>query len=479
MKSQLEKLIDLEYVSKIQKMNFASVGFDYMLEVHYTKIKEFSEIIRQKDFSLNFITGIHNENFKIIYFFSSVIKKHKIKVEVLFEDIIIPSINDVFSNAEFYENEVNEQFGLIFEEIKDFLIQEEDEFIISSDNFDLLSSDPFYFNVLTCGQYIKDIIPDIGYNSRFLENSAKSTNWKSFIVKSSRLDSYSGFFSNYCFVGVIEKALDVRVPERAEYLRIILAEISRIYFNLNYISELLNGLGLYALCSFFKMMREKISDLIEFVAGKKLTEYYRVGGVSHDIKSGLDTIFKSVTENLLKDLDELRDNGFIKTKLQNFCVISKKNAIKSGMTGHLLRSTGVNLDIRKQDNYGLYGLFDYNQSIDLKGDEYSRFNLKIDEIFVSYRIIEKALSKIKAGQYYEETNTFEIPYGDYNFAVESPRGRMSYYLKGNDSVIPYEIKIETPSIAGFCYLKKLKGIKLSDLPLYLFSLGFSMAEVDK
>ena len=479
MKSNLKKLIDLDYVSKIQKMDFVRTGFHYQMNVKPEKILEFVTIIKEKDFNLNLITGFDEYFFKLIYIFSSISKNIKIKVEVEFNNEKINSIESVFNNAEHYESDVNEKYGLIFDEKYEIKNNDIDDFMLSSNAFENIGTEPFFFDLLTCGQIVKDILPEKGFHSRFLENSAKSDDWMTFLVKSSRLDSFSGFFSNHCFCGVIEKALDINVPQRAEIIRIIISELSRISFNLNQISLLLKYLGLNAQCSFFEILEENVLDIIEYVAGKRLTEFFKVGGVSKDIGKDFQTLFHNKTKNLLKDLDEIRNNGFVCLKLKGFCLITKDQAHRFGMTGHHLRSTGEPLDIRKNESYGLYDLFDFKPTIRTSGDGLDRLHLKVDEIFISYKIIIKAIKIIENGPYLNNNNNYEIPYGDYFYSVESPRGRLSYYLKGNNSSIPFEVKIETPSIPGFCYFKNLKGISLSDLPLHIFNLCFSMAEVDK
>lgn len=479
MNPDFTNIINFEHVSNHQILNFSDTGFHYKFFVKSDKIFDFVELIKRENFNLNLITGFDEDSFKIIYIFSNILKNRKIIVEVKFENKKVESIECIFENAAFYENDINEKYGLIFSENIKQTEKDIDDFVLNSSSFEMLTTEPYFFDVLTCGQIVKDIYPETGLYSRYLENSARSEEWSSFLVKSSRIDSYSGFFSNFCFCGVIEKALGIDVPKRAGILRIIISELSRISFNLKQISQLFKYLGLNAQGSFFEILEENILDLIEYIAGKRLTDYFRVGGVSKDVGSDFEQLYYKKTQNLLKDLDEIRNNGIVNLKLKNNSLISKEQAYLFGMTGHNLRSTGYEYDVRNNDKYGLYDLFHFKPSIRNSGDGLDRLSLKIDEIFLSHSLIEKSIKLMKKGPVLTNVKSFEIPYGDYFYSVESPRGRLSYYLKGCDSVVPMDVKIETPSISAFCFFKKLNGISLNELPLNIFNLCFSMAEIDK
>ena len=345
----------------------------------------------------------------------------------------------------------------------------------------------FRMRVTLDGEIIQDVEPVFGYLHRGVEKLCEQRTYKQNIPLSDRLDYVSAINNNWPYVLAVEQLADIQVPQRAEYLRVIMGELQRIASHLLAIGSVMNDMGIF-FTPFMYMFREreKIIDLLEMVTGQRLLyNYMRFGGVSQDIP----TEFLPALARLLKVmpgyLDEydrmLAKNEILLSRLQGIGVLQPQTAINASTSGPILRGSGVKWDLRKAAPYSVYQNFEFDVPVGSTGDCYDRYRVRMEEMRQSLRIIQQAVEQMPAGKEKIPTPLRLRPaIGEAYAQVESPRGMLGCYLVSDGSEKPYRCHFRAPAFINLTVLRELLiGQKLADAILIFGSIDISMGEVDR
>ncbi|MBF0119759.1 MAG: NADH-quinone oxidoreductase subunit D [Desulfobacterales bacterium] len=336
------------------------------------------------------------------------------------------------------------------------------------------------------GEYIVNLEPVLGYGHRMHEKMAESRAWQSFYANMPRMDYVGALPFNHGYVGLIERMTGIEVPKRAEYIRVITSELNRLSSHLLWVGAFLLDLGAFTPILYTFDDREHILDILEDITGSRLTySYYRVGGVYRDV----DYKFINKTRDFLIRLKErfkiykdlVTDNIIFIKRLKGVGIISQDMARRYGVTGAVLRGSGIKYDIRKNEPYSVYPELDFEIPIGHSGDSFDRYIVKMQEMEQSIRIIDQALDRLPDGPFKGKVpKKISLPPGDYNFAVETARGELSYYMVGDGSEIPYRLKIRVPSYSNLSLLPELcQGMLLADMVATMGSLDLVIPEIDR
>ncbi|MCE5314559.1 MAG: NADH-quinone oxidoreductase subunit D [Armatimonadota bacterium] len=336
------------------------------------------------------------------------------------------------------------------------------------------------------GEVVVECHPDVGYLHRGVEKLAEMRQYIQFIPITDRLDYLASMLGNMAYIGAVEKLAQIEVPERAEYIRVIMMELNRIASHLIFYGTM--GLDLGATTPFLYGMRERedILDLFEMTCGARLTyNYFRPGGVSKDLPAGFyekcKAYIKKQRERLPEYDDLLTGNQIFISRTRNVGVISAQEAVNYSMSGPSLRATGVPYDVRRVDPYSIYDKLDWQVVTRTEGDTRARYQCRVDEIRQSLNIVEQALDMMPEGELkYKTPLKLKVPEGEVYFHVESARGDVGVYLVSDGSDKPYRLKWRAPSFINLGALNDMvRGAKVADVIAVLGSLDVVLGEVDR
>ncbi|MCY4388373.1 MAG: NADH dehydrogenase (quinone) subunit D [Desulfurellaceae bacterium] len=350
-------------------------------------------------------------------------------------------------------------------------------------------------NLTLDGEKILNCDVEIGYLHRGFEKMCEQRTWNHCIPYTDRLNYASPLINNVAFAITAEQLLDVEVPERCQYIRVIMSEISRITDHLTCLGMAATEAGAISVGFYLMEARETLYDLVTAVTGARLTvSYARVGGVMHDLPHDFaERVRTAFTDmrRILSDCDKLLSkNRIFIDRMSGVGAISPEDAISYGLTGPLLRATGVPYDVRKAQPYSGYDRFEFDIPTGTQGDNYDRFSVRFEEIRQSMRIIEQALNGIPSGpiriddpqitlpekkQVYGNIeglmNHFKlviegvkIPPGEAFLSVEGANGELGFYLVSDGSGRPYRVRVRPPCFFGMAALgEMLRGCLISDI----------------
>ncbi|SEA61004.1 NADH dehydrogenase subunit D [Desulfuromusa kysingii] len=337
------------------------------------------------------------------------------------------------------------------------------------------------------GEYAMHLLPVLGYGHRCHEKIAEFKPAKSFMPNTARMDYLGALIYNHGFAQLLEKAVGIEVPERAEYIRVITSELNRIQSHLLWYGAYLLDLGAFTPIMYAFDDREHILDILEDVTGSRLTYcYFRVGGVSKDIDEKFVTKTRAFIDRLRSrySLYETLVNGnvILENRLNDVGDLNPHTCNRYGITGPLLRGTGVAYDIRRAEPYSIYSQFDFEIPTATKGDCMASFMVRFRELEQSLRIIEQALDGLPEGPVMaaKVPKKLNIPAGDYNSSVESPRGELSFYLVSDGTDVPYRLKVRTPSYSNLSVVPEMcQGMLISDVVSAMGALDLVIPEIDR
>jgi NADH-quinone oxidoreductase subunit D len=337
------------------------------------------------------------------------------------------------------------------------------------------------------GELVTSAQPDIGYLHRATEKLAEKRTYPQIIVLTDRLDYLASMSNNWAFCLAVEKLLGVQIPERADLLRIIIAELQRIASHCVLIGTF--GIDIGAFTPFllaFGRERERVLDLFEEICGARITyNYIRIGGVMADAPDGWLEKVRVFAKEMYGHVDEydtlLTYNPIFMDRTKNIGMIPPDMAIAWGLTGPNLRASGFKYDVRRDDPYGLYPRFQFDVPVGKIGDCWERYWMRILEIRQSLRIVEQALDMIKPGDTMAKMPKFyRVPPGESYGHLEGPRGDHGYYLISDGSPSPYRMHIRGPSFINLQILQEaLKGWKVADVIAILGSIDIVLGDVDR
>jgi len=336
------------------------------------------------------------------------------------------------------------------------------------------------------GEVVTDVVVDIGYLHRGMEKLAEKRTYQANIALSDRWDYLSSMNNNFAMCLAVEKLMKLQIPKRADYIRVIMAELNRIASHLVLFGTYGLDMGAWTAILYGFRERERIMDLFESVCGARLTyNYFRVGGVSADLPEGFiekTREFIKYFRKKLKEYDDLLSNNVIfKDRVKNIGIFSKEDAINYSLSGPNLRGSGIKFDIRKNDTYSVYNEFDFDIPVGSNGDAWDRYYVRMREMYESTKIIEQALDKLPAGEICAKVpKVIRPPKGEVYVRTEAPRGELGIYLISDGGTSPYRMKIRGPSFVNLQILQKvLKGWKIADVVAILASIDIVLGEVDR
>jgi NADH-quinone oxidoreductase subunit D len=344
----------------------------------------------------------------------------------------------------------------------------------------------FRLVVKISGETIIDAEPVIGYLHRGTEKLAENLQYTQIIPYTDRLDYLASMLNNYALCHTVEQAMDVEIPERAEYLRVVIMELQRVASHLVFVGTYLLDLGAMSPFLYVFADREEIVQLFNEICGARLTyNYMRVGGVKYDTPPGwlgrVDALVKKL-QGKMKMYDNLiTGNEIFLNRVRGIGKFTTETALAYGMSGINLRSTGFEWDLRKKKPYSVYDKFDFDIPLGESGDCYDRYMLHMMELRQSLRIIEQALGSFpESGPVLGKVpKLIRVPAGEYYSGIEGARGELGFYIVSDGKDKPYRLKIRKPSFVNLQLLPELlRGQSMSNLIAILGAVDIVLGEVD-
>jgi NADH-quinone oxidoreductase subunit D len=336
------------------------------------------------------------------------------------------------------------------------------------------------------GEVVKDLRPIIGYVHTGIEKSCEDKSYWKVIPFVERMDYLSYFFNMEAFCGAVERLLDMEIPDRAKYLRVIHLELNRLHSHLVWLATTCIDLGAISMFWYGFRERDKVLDLFEMSSGQRMhTRYFQVGGVIEDIPRGFESKVRRFCAEMPTRLDQyeaiLDRNEIFLRRTRNVGIVPRERMLELGVTGPLLRASGEPWDLRKATPYLAYGDFEFNVPVGTVGDGYDRFRVRLQEMRESVRIVEQALDGLPEGPHIADdrkyvlpprdelatsmealihhfklvTEGFRVPPGEAYYAIESPRGELGCFVVADGSAKPARVHFRDPSFVNLQSLRDM------------------------
>lgn len=362
------------------------------------------------------------------------------------------------------------------------------------------------------GEKVLEAEPVIGYLHTGFEKTAETHTYQQANTLTDRMDYLSPLTNNLAYVLAVEKLMGLEVPKRAQYIRVLFSELSRLGSHLVWLGTHVMDLGAMSLFFYTFREREVILDLVEAAAGVRMNpSYFRVGGLAYDLPDGFHEKCQQFIDDFPRWMRSYRDlvdgNPLLNDRLKGVAVLSQEEALNLSVTGPILRATGLPLDLRKSEPYCFYDEFDFRVPTGQNGDAYDRFVVRVDEMDESIKILRQVLPKIEPqGPYMtsdrkvalpprEEiygnmealihqfklvTQGFPVPKGEAYAAVEGPKGEMAFYIVSDGGSRPYRWRARTPSFYNLQSLPAMcRGGLVADVITAIGSIDIVLGDVDK
>ena len=363
------------------------------------------------------------------------------------------------------------------------------------------------------GETVVNVDPDLGYLHSGFEKTGENKRYKDFVYYTDRMDYLSAMSNNLGYCVTVEKLLSIDIPERAERLRVIMAELQRVASHLFWLSTHaldVSGTGM-ALLMYATRERERILDLFEMACGARLTVgYMRIGGVSRDIPPAflghLEEFLRAMPIRISEYESMLTHGPLWEERLRGIGKLTRDEVINMGLTGPMLRGSGVDWDLRRDAPYSGYEKYDFKVPVFTEGDSYARYLVRMEEMRQSLRIIRQAIDNLPDGPYRVEdrkvtpppraeldvsmealihhfklmTEGFQVPPGMYYHGIESSKGELGFFVYSDGSAKPYRLHVRGPSFNNLYAVSKMsQGAMLSDIVTNIGSIDIVLGEVDR
>jgi NADH-quinone oxidoreductase subunit D len=363
------------------------------------------------------------------------------------------------------------------------------------------------------GETVLRVAPDLGYLHSGFEKTGENKRYKDFVYYSDRMDYLSAMLNNFGYVLTVEKMLGVEIPPRAQVIRILMTELQRIASHLFWLGTHVmdvSGTGM-SVMMYVTRERERILDLFEMVCGARLTvSYIRLGGVYRDLPDAFLTNLADFLRDMPGRIDEyesmLTGSPLWEIRLRNVGVLTREEVINMGLTGPMLRGSGVDWDLRRDMPYGGFENYDFKVPVGSEGDCYSRYLVRMEEMRQSLRIIEQAVKNLPDGPFKTDdrkvslppraeldvsmealihhfklmTEGLLVPPSMLYHAIESSKGELGYYIYADGSARPYRLHVHGPSFNNLYAIDKMcRGGMLSDIVTNIGSIDIVLGDVDR
>ncbi|MGD8731513.1 MAG: NADH-quinone oxidoreductase subunit D [Anaerolineales bacterium] len=339
------------------------------------------------------------------------------------------------------------------------------------------------------GETIIDLKPVMGYLHRNHEKIGERNTYIMNMPFTDRLDYISSMSNNFGYAMAVEKLMDIKPPERAEYIRVIMAELTRIVNHFWAIGFLLNDLGAFFTPALYAINeRELILDVFEAVSGSRMMcNYFRFGGLARDLPPGTaDVLHTLAYDRLPEKIDELEryltENEIVRSRGEGVGVLTAEQAIGFSAGGPVLRASGVPYDVRKAEPYSIYDRFDFDVAVRYNGDVYDRYLIRVDEIRESIKILQQAVKDLPEGEIQTGRPQYQVrvPAGESYGRVENPKGELGFYVVSDGSPTPYRYHVRAPSFINLTGMAEMsRGQKIADVVAILGSIDIVLGETDR
>lgn len=336
------------------------------------------------------------------------------------------------------------------------------------------------------GETIKNIEPHLGYIHRSIEKMCESLTYRQFIYVTSRMDYLSAHINNHACAMCVEKGLQLEIPARAQVIRVLMDELTRIASHELWWGAMAMDLG--AFTPFFHAFREResINDIMEETCGARLTMNYMVpGGVMHDLHPNFQKRVKDfikLYKSKIHEYDEMITGNIIfQNRMKGVGIISAEDAISYGCTGPVARGSGVSSDVRKLYPYEIYDRLEFDEVLETGCDSFARYMVRIREMQQSIRIIEQLIDNIPEGDFQAKTKAvLKLPKGEFYSKAETARGELGVYIVSEGGTTPYRIKFRSPGFSNLSALNHMvKGGKIGDLIAAMGTLDLVIPDIDR
>lgn len=335
------------------------------------------------------------------------------------------------------------------------------------------------------GETVVKATPILGYLHRGIEKLAEARTYPQFIPYTDRMDYVSSMCNNLAYCQTVEKLVGVEVPERAEYIRVMMAELNRIASHMLFIGATALDLGGMSGMMYTFRDREYILDLFNLASGSRLTySYVRIGGVMNDISAEFISLLRQFLADLpgmLTEYDNLiNGNEIFQARLKGVSIVPVERLVSLGVTGPVLRASGLRDDLRVKRPYGIYDRFQFEIPTGTVGDNWERYLMRVLEIGESARIISQALESLPEGPVMAKIpKVIKPPVGEVYHANESPRGELGFHIVSDGTTKPYRLHVRRPTFYNLGSVDALcRGVKIADVPAVLAVLDPCMGEAD-
>jgi NADH-quinone oxidoreductase subunit D len=346
--------------------------------------------------------------------------------------------------------------------------------------------------IVVDGEIVVDVIPHIGYLHRCFEKHCEAmTNYQQVIPYCDRLDYIASMNMDWAYALAVEKMLGIQVPERVDYIRVIMAELQRIASHLIALGTYGLDVGAFTPFLFMFRDRERILDLFEMTCGARLLyNYIWIGGLSHDLPPGFIEKAKAFCSYFRPNIKEFNDlltyNEIFIKRTANVGVLPKDVAIAYACSGPMLRGSGIKFDLRKDDPYSIYNRFEFDipvgmGEVGVVGDCWDRYMVRMREMEQSLNIIEQALAQIPEGDVASAIPKRIRPNaGEVYVRSESPRGEIGFYVVSDGTTTPYRLKARSPAFVNLSVTPEIcRGSMIADLVAIVGSVDIVLGEVDR
>ena len=347
----------------------------------------------------------------------------------------------------------------------------------------------FRMNVALDGEIVVKLKPVFGYLHRNHEQIGERTSYLGIMPYTDRLDYFASLSNNWGYALAVERLAGIEVPERAEYLRVILAELTRLQNHASLLGFLLSDMGAWGTPLMYAFReREKVLDLFESLTGSRMMcDYMRFGGCRVDARADWLQHARKIVDDFPRFLDELEtlitSNEIVIARTQDVGKLSADLAINAGITGPMLRACGVNYDLRKVDGYGYYPRFKFRVPLGDHGDVYDRLMIRALEMRESIGILKQAFEQLPEGPIMNpkvKIRAFKPAAGEAYTRIEGPKGELGFYVISDGTASPYRYRVRGPSFINLTVLEDMcLGHTVADVMVILGSIDIVMGEVDR
>ncbi len=361
------------------------------------------------------------------------------------------------------------------------------------------------------GEIVVRLYPEIGYLHTGIEKTCEAKFYQQVVPLTDRIDYLSPMANNLCYCLAVEKLLDLEIPEKAQWIRVLLSELTRLNSHLVWLGTHAMDVGALTVFLYTFREREDILRLFEAVAGQRMmTSYFRVGGLAMEPPIGFFERVQAFIKTFPEKIDEysnlLTGNPIFINRLKGVGYLSAEDAIALGVTGPPMRASGVDLDLRRDMPYSGYEKFPFKVPISTEGDCWARYVVRLEEMRESVKMIQQALDGMPEGPIKADapkivlpdrekmktqmealihhfkivTEGFAVPAGEVYQGIESPRGQMGYYVVSDGTAKPYRVHMRNPSFATLQALETMcKGKMLADVVAVIGSIDIVLGEIDR